>query len=168
MATTEDNKMLTIDVGVNGGICYRNEKGDINCAKPSKSFDENVKIIDNLIGDNICLSDVKIYIEHQSLRKPDIISGRWFSIHKLCIHYETLKSVCSCLGGEPISVTPQEWQSIFFLKGKTYKDKKKRLKEIATKLFPELKVNLWNCDALLLLYYKTKIKDGYKIRRTRG
>jgi hypothetical protein len=110
--------------------------------------------------------NIKIYIEHQSLRKPDFTRGIWFNIHKLCIQYEQLKNACFTIGGTPVSITAQEWQSIFFVKGTTYKDKKKRLKEIATKLYPDIKVTLWNCDALLMLYYKNKINDGKKVRRS--
>lgn len=161
----EFRQIITIDVGVNGAIVYQDEHGEIFMEKIKETFNENCDIFVKLLlmtnGHR-----VEMYVEHQSLRKPDLASGRWFNIHKLCIQYEMLKNVCFAFGGNPQPLKPQEWQSMFFVKGQTYKDKKKRLKEIATKLYPELKVTLWNCDALLMLYYKNKIKDGKKIRRT--
>jgi hypothetical protein len=167
MEMIEDCKrqILTIDVGVNGGICYQDKFGIIKCRKLKNEW---VELSDQL-SELIELDDpeeIEFYVEHQNLRKPDIVSGRWFNIHKLCIQYEMIKNCISSLGGKPISITPQEWQSIFFQKGTTYKDKKRKFKDLATKLFPELKVTLWNSDALLMLYYKNKLKDG-KIRRTR-
>ena len=164
--TGEYKEIVTIDVGVNGGLAYQKSDGTILLKKITNDYVQNSDILFSAVG-NQTLENISIYVEHQSLRKPDILSGRWFNIHKLCIDYNMWLNIAMCLGGEPQSLKPQEWQSIFFVKGTTYKDKKKRLKEIAKKLYPKEKVTLWNCDALLMLYYKNKVKDGTKIRRTR-
>lgn len=161
----EYKKIITIDVGVQGGVCYQDKFGIIKCRKLKTDWVGMADLMSDLIEMDP-VEEISFYVEHQNLRKPDVISGRWFNIHKLCIQYEMIKNVIHCLGGIPTPINPQEWQSIFFQRGQTYKDKKKKFKELASKLYPELKVTLWNCDALLMLYYKNKIQNG-KIRRTR-
>ena len=68
------------------------------------------------------------------------------------------------------TVTPRKWQSYYEVPKITDKYKRKRwLKEKAISLFPNTKVTLNTCDALLIVnyakemqYYKKKEKKGRK------
>ena len=52
------------------------------------------------------------------------------------------------------TITAIKWQKIYQLTpGKCYTEHKNLLKTKAQQLFPELKITLWNCDAILLMEY---------------
>jgi hypothetical protein len=54
-------------------------------------------------------------------------------------------------------VSPQKWQSLYYgLKGTPYREKKKRCRELAKRLYPTEKVTLQNADAFLILNYSIK------------
>jgi hypothetical protein len=54
-------------------------------------------------------------------------------------------------------ISPQKWQSMYTgLKGTPYREKKKRCRELAKRLYPTEKVTLQNADAFLILNYSIK------------
>lgn len=69
--------------------------------------------------------------------------------------------ICEAFGIVPIEVMPAQWQKVCFVKKSgTRQAWKNILKEIAQKRFPNVKVTLGNCDALLLLSYGMLMSRG--------
>jgi crossover junction endodeoxyribonuclease RuvC len=71
-------------------------------------------------------------------------------------NYGTLRGMLAAFGMRRHFITPQKWQPQFGLSGRpdeTTTEKKNRHKAKAQELFPNVKVTLWNCDALLLATY---------------
>ena len=53
----------------------------------------------------------------------------------------------------PNHITPQKWQKAYHPLPKVKKDRKKKLYELASDMFPEVKVTYMVCDALLIAAY---------------
>lgn len=69
--------------------------------------------------------------------------------------------ICEAFGITPIEVMPAQWQKVCFAKKSgTRQQWKNRLKEIAQRRFPSVKVTLQNADALLLLSYGMLMTNG--------
>ncbi len=81
------------------------------------------------------------------------------------LHYpledkRSINAVLTCLKDIKVNeITPQTWQKPLNLSAKNYKDRKKELKEIAIKRFPDIKVTGWNQDALLMMDFIKPKKD---------
>lgn len=66
------------------------------------------------------------------------------------------------LGIEPFEVEPQRWQKGLFLpRGLTYSKRKQQLRNKAQRAFPQVKVTLKTCDALLIWLYASRASFGY-------
>lgn len=75
--------------------------------------------------------------------------------------YGFLKACAMCNGFKLELVTPQNWQRILQLgtRGKMSKTQwKNKLKGVAQRLYPDMKVTNQNADALLILEYAVKTK----------
>jgi len=142
--TGEFDIILAIDVGVNGGFVAKFPDGRINIEKMPKEFDQMCDLF-SLYSGSIA------FVETQHLRKSDVYSGRWHNIHKLCMQFQKTKDALICAKIQVNEITPQTWQKPLNLSAKNYKDRKKELKEIAIKRFPDIKVTGWNQDALLMM-----------------
>jgi len=69
-------------------------------------------------------------------------------------NYGIMLGICEGFGITPVEVMPTEWQRMTFTrKSGTRQAWKNQLKEIAQRRFPDVKVTLSNCDALLILSY---------------
>jgi len=81
--------------------------------------------------------------------------GKQFRIAHMVSGYKMLKQVIEMSGLELIEVHPATWQSKLKLriKGENKTDRKKRYKDTAQRLYPDIKVTMNNCDALLILKY---------------
>ncbi len=150
------NTIITIDPGVNGGYAvqtlydeYGNKSKEIAVFKMQTDFEELCKSF-------LFYDSAVAYIENQQLRKTDFFNNTWFNIHKLCIHTETIKNALRCTGIKVIDLDAKKWQKLYFLQSRTYKDRKKELKEKAKRIFHDHKVTAWNCDCLLMLNYINK------------
>ena len=146
------DKIITIDCGVSGA--YAIKKPYDSTIKTYKLKNDFFDLCDQFIDH----SDAIAFVESQHLRKFDFLSGRWHNIHKLCLHYQRIKDSLNCCGVDVIELSPAKWQKYFKLKSKKYKDRKNELKEHAVRIFPDQKVTLWNCDALLMMDYILKQK----------
>lgn len=80
-------------------------------------------------------------------------------------------AVVAC-GVRPDLVAPQTWQAAFTVSRETTggrTDRKALLKELAQRLFPQLKVTAYICDALLMaLYCKAKVEGTLHLLKKRG
>ena len=98
-----------------------------------------------------------IFLEKVQLRPDDIKDnpGKAFRIQRMLADFETLKTVISVCDIPFVLVNPMKWQNTLKVrvKGEERKDRKKRFQRAAIDCYPDVKVTLWNCDALLLLHF---------------
>lgn len=66
------------------------------------------------------------------------------------VNYGKWLGVISSSNIKPTLVTPKKWQDSYQPLSKEKKKRKKELKEIAEEMFPDIRVTLYNCDALLI------------------
>lgn len=95
--------------------------------------------------------------------------GRMYRLQKLKTHYAELRA-CLKINSLPyIEVQPRVWQGYLkiAIKNEDYTIRKRRYKDIATEMYPQIKVTLKNCDSLLLIEFcKRKLYyDPFWIRQ---
>ncbi|MFA5298321.1 MAG: hypothetical protein WC389_08965 [Lutibacter sp.] len=144
--------IIGIDPGMNGAIAFWKPGQLTKTYKmPSEPTDMVLilKVIKERADNPLC------FIEYQGLQGRDI-GGRQFGIVKMLKNFERLKTTMSLSGIQFIEVHSRTWQGKLNLRIKEAEDKrdrKNRYKKMAKNLFPECKVTLTNCDALLLVQF---------------
>ena len=66
------------------------------------------------------------------------------------VNYGKWLGIISSSNIKPILVTPKKWQKAYQPLSKDKPSRKRELKQIASEMFPEIRVTLYNCDALLI------------------
>lgn len=85
--------------------------------------------------------------------------GKLYRIQKMLANFEQLKATIAVCDVPFVMVHPMKWQNELKLRAKTTRKKeeknerKRRYKEIAGNLYPELKPTLWNADATLIMHF---------------
>jgi len=80
--------------------------------------------------------------------------GKIFNIIKMIKGYIELKTILKMLDFTVIDVTPKMWQNRMNLSVKeSSQDKKNRIKTFAQAVCPEIKVTLWNADAITIAMF---------------
>jgi hypothetical protein len=86
--------------------------------------------------------------------------GKIFNIVKLRDHFTQMLTILEINRVKFMLVKPKTWQSDLRLlsqKKESQTEKKNRHKELASRIFPDLKITHANADALLIAYYGKKI-----------
>lgn len=102
-----------------------------------------------------------VFVEKVQLRPDDVNGnpGKAFRVQKLLSEFEKLKAIIAMCDVPFVLVHPQKWQNELKLRAKISRKKeekserKRRYKEIAGNLYPELKPTLWNADATLIMHF---------------
>ena len=154
--------IVGIDPGANGGIvCWRpNHK--TTAVRMPKELNELKEYLEYLKG--IC--SPLIFLEKLSVRPDDVSCGeggvnmgKMYRIQKMIGNYEQLKTTITLCGIPFCMVHPMKWQNELHLrivrKGfhEEKADRKRRFKEAAAKLYPDIKATLWNSDATLIMHF---------------
>ena len=154
------NCVIGIDPGSNGGIAVfilgnltkvvKMPKNLTDLADFFAYYKENYKPI--------------VFLEKLSVRPDDVATqgdkanmGKLFRIQKLMANYEHLKALIETAGIPYVMVHPLSWQTRLRLRMRGDKmdkaERKRRYAERAASLYPEIKVALWNADALLIMHF---------------
>jgi len=142
--------ILAIDPGARGGVVAMTEDGMIECSKCPASTGEMSLIISHIV--NECyVKDYNLiaYIEKVHAFPTDARN----SAFKFGMNYGMWLGMLASSGVVTIKVTPQKWQKAFQPLSKIKKDRKKELHQIASDMFPKVKVTYLVCDALLIAAY---------------
>lgn len=93
--------------------------------------------------------------------------GKIYRIQKMLANFEHLRAVIDLSGIPYCLVHPMKWQARLCLrqKGEQKADRKKRYKEVAQKLYPDVKATMWNCDAILLMEFGRAMLSDLKGRK---
>lgn len=105
-----------------------------------------------------------VFLEKLSVRPDDVVvkddraaMGKMYRIQKLMANYEHLKAIIETIGIPYVQVHPLSWQTKLKLRVRGQHeekaDRKRRYAEHAAKLYPEVKVTMWNADALLIMHF---------------
>lgn len=158
--------IIAIDPGANGSITHVKIKDgkmtSLICVKMPTEFSDMNRYLGEItegLGRSIC------FIEKVGMNPSDMYGGKAFGIMKLLKNFEFLKAALTENNIGYIEVHPATWQSVLKLrlpKGspkETKTERKNRYKEAAQGYFPDMKVLLYNSDALLILAFGwTKLK----------
>lgn len=153
------NTFIGIDPGKGGAICIV-KPGFIHVVNMPDSIHGISNYIDQFIEEGrtiACIEAVRL--------RPGDTGGKQFRIDKLLKNYTTLKTILSMKEIPFIEVGGMKWQRglNIYKKDEEYEDRKRRLKEIAQKYFPDIKVTLKKADALLIsLFIVTMYKNDRK------
>lgn len=108
-----------------------------------------------------------VFMEKVTVRPDDVKvdgtaanMGKLYRVQKMIADFEQMKALLTVLNIPFVLVNPMKWQSELKLrvavKGKPKEeksDRKKRYRDIAGKLYPEIAPTLWNADATLIMHF---------------
>lgn len=154
--------IIGIDPGANGGIVKWRPNEKITAIQMPKDLTELRNYLEYL--KTICSPIV--FLEKLSVRPDDITPGadgvnmgKLYRIQKMLANFEQLKATIAVCDVPFVMVHPMKWQNELKLRAKTTRKKeeknerKRRYKEVAGNLYPELKPTLWNADATLIMHF---------------
>ena len=142
--------ILAIDPGARGGVVAMTEEGMIECDKCPKDIGEMSLIISDIINEcHVKDYDLTTYIENVHAFPTDARN----SAFKFGMNYGMWLGMIASNNVVPIKITPQKWQQAYQPLSKIKKDRKKELHQIASDMFPDVKVTYLICDALLIAAY---------------
>ena len=155
-----DKVYLGIDPGISGGIAaIRLHKDGTKLIHASKCARDLIELANTL---RIYIAGVKpenihIVIEQvHSMPKQGVKSTFTFGVN-----YGAWMGILGSLELAYDKIRPQQWQSIYDKSdfGPEYRDRKNGLKNLAIKLFPNTKITLYICDALLIANYCMNVNN---------
>lgn len=152
MNFTKIDTIAAIDVGVGGAISHWRNDGNISVVNMPK----DLKALNGYIAYLKSISENPIvFIEHVQMRPQDAVGGKQFGIVKMLKNYHQIETIVKTNHLPLIPVLPRTWQSRLkiYVRGEDYQVRKKRLKQIAASDYPQIKVTIKNCDALLILKF---------------
>lgn len=105
-----------------------------------------------------------VFLEKLSVRPDDVMvqgdkaaMGKMYRIQKLMANFEHLKAIIETAGIPYVLVHPLSWQTKLKLRVRgeheEKSDRKRRYAAYASRLYPTVKVALWNSDAILLMHF---------------
>lgn len=154
--------VVGIDPGSNGGIVTWRPNQNIKAIQMPKDLTDLRNYLEYL--KTICSPIV--FLEKLSVRPDDVTPGadgvnmgKLYRIQKMMANFEQLKAIISVCDIPFVMVHPMKWQNELKLRAKTTRKKeeknerKRRYKEVAGNLYPELKPTLWNADATLIMHF---------------
>lgn len=98
-----------------------------------------------------------VFLEKICIRPDDMSFGKASRVQKMLANYERLKGSLELNGIPYVMVHPMTWQKGAGLRlqgaHEEKQARKRRYREAAEKLYPNIRVTLWNADALLILRF---------------
>ena len=154
------NCVIGIDPGANGGIAIFIPGQHTKVAKMPKDITELRDFFAYYVENYKPI----VFLEKLSVRPDDVVvqgdkaaMGKMYRIQKLMANFEHLKALAETTGIPYVMVHPASWQTKLKLRVRGVHeekaDRKKRYQEHAAKLYPGVKVTLWNADALLIMHF---------------
>lgn len=154
------NCVIGIDPGANGGIAIFIPGQHTKALKIPKDLTE-LRDFFAYYMDNY---KPIVFLEKLSVRPDDVVvqgdraaMGKLYRIQKLMANFEHLKALVEIAGIPYVMVHPMTWQTTLKLRVRGQHeekaDRKRRYQKHAAKLYPGVKVTLWNADAMLLMHF---------------
>lgn len=145
--------IIGIDPGVSGGIAVYRPNHKTEVLKMPRELMNLKDWFHHMTG--IC--NPLVFVEKVQLRPDDVNDnpGKAFRVQKLLAEFEKLKTIIAMCDVPFVLVHPQKWQNTLKLrvKGEEKPERKKRYKDAAGNLYPEITATLWNADALMIMHF---------------
>lgn len=146
--------VLTIDPGSSNGGMAKFTKGKTTVHRMPKN--EEMHRLDRFLKEIADQYENPIvFIEALNMFSGDAEEhpGKAYRIKIMLANYERIKALLIGAKLPYVEIYPQSWQATLGLNksGLRDNDKKNYFKEFAIKSFPEIKVTLWNSDALCIM-----------------
>lgn len=150
--------VVGIDPGSNGGIVTWRPNQNIKAIQMPKDLTDLRNYLEYL--KTICSPIV--FLEKLSVRPDDVTlgadgvnMGKLYRIQKMLANFEQLKAIITVAEIPFVLIAPISWQQKLRIriKNEDKKDRKKRYKDIAQSLYPEIKQTMYSCDATLIMHF---------------
>lgn len=150
--------VVGIDPGSNGGIVTWRPNQNITAIQMPKDINE---LKDYLLYLKSICSPI-VFLEKLSVRPDDVTlgadgvnMGKLYRIQKMLANFEQLKAIITVAEIPFVLIAPISWQQKLRIriKNEDKKDRKKRYKDIAQSLYPEIKQTMYSCDATLIMHF---------------
>lgn len=150
--------IIGIDPGANGGIAT-SDGSSVRVAKMPRDTAELMRILEYA---KETYAHPIVFIEKLNIRRDDLSGGKVFRIERLIANQANLKMLVHVAGLPYAEIHPLTWQSRLKLrmKGEESPARKRRYKDVAQSLYPQCKVTMANCDALLIMRCAAQILDS--------
>lgn len=154
------NCIIGIDPGASGGLAVFIPGYHTIVAKMPKDI-ATLRIFFAYYAENYT---PVVFLEKLTVRPDDVsveggraAMGKMYRIQKMMANYEHLKALLEVCGVPYVMVHPMSWQTKLGLRRRGEKsekaERKRWYKERAAELYPDVRVTLWNADALLLTHF---------------
>ena len=138
--------IVAIDPGASGGLAFISDEHQIAYKCP-KTTREMFSIYNHCMAScYVECSTPTVVIEKVWAFPTDARSNAF----NFGVNYGKWLGIIASSNVKPILVTPKKWQDAYQPLSKEKKTRKKELKKIAEEMFPNIRVTLYNCDALLI------------------
>ena len=155
------NCVIGIDPGANGGIAVFIPGDHPKVVKMPKDVTELADFFQYYAATYKPI----VFLEKLSVRPDDVEimpdgkpnMGKMYRIQKLMANFEHLKAIIETSGIPYVLTHPMTWQTKLKLRvrgqSEEKNERKRRYAEKAAELYPQIKVTLWNSDALLIMHF---------------
>ena len=154
--------VVGIDPGSNGGIVTWRPNEKITAIQMPKDLTElrnYLEYLKTICSPIVFLEKLSVRLDDITLGADGVNMGKLYRIQKMLANFEQLKAIIAVCDVPFVMVHPMKWQNELKLRANTTRKKeeknerKRRYKEIAGNLYPELKPTLWNADATLIMHF---------------
>lgn len=150
--------IVGVDPGSNGGIVTWRPNQNITAIK----MPEDINDIRDYLNHLKTICSPIVFLEKLSVRPDDVTPGadgvnmgKLYRIQKMMANYEQLKAIITVAEIPFVLIAPISWQQKLRIriKNEDKKDRKKRYKDIAQSLYPEIKQTMYSCDATMIMHF---------------
>lgn len=149
--------IIAIDPGALGGIAiWRDE-----CVKVVK-MPKDIRLLSELLSYYKEIGNPIVIVERVQARPDDVRPdgsgvnmGKMYRVQKMIANFEQIKATIRLSNIPYMLVHPLTWQARLGIrrKGEEKSERKKRYREEAAALYPQICATMWNCDALLIMHF---------------
>lgn len=150
--------LMAIDPGATGAIVMQRQDYPVQVVKMPDTPRDLYELLRGLHNINFEVRAVVEKISTGIAMKPDAdgamkMQRRVSSMMKLQKHvgHVEMALIACCIPFEEVS--PQKWMQIIPDRPKDQAQRKRAIKDFVQRRWPDVKVTLWNADALGILYY---------------
>lgn len=155
--------VIGIDPGAAGGIVVWRPSYNAKAIKMPREINE----IRDFLSYQKEICNPIVFLEKLNIRPDDVMIGgdskanlgKLYRIQKMLQNFEHLKAIITVSDIPFVLVNPMKWQNELKLrvkvKGKKEEkaERKRRFRDIAGQLYPEISPTLWNADATLIMHF---------------
>lgn len=153
----QSNLYIGIDPGKNGGVCLLNNEGDYYRALAFRCPDSDSMhktLLEHMANFKVDFDNIYVAIEKVWAFPSDARS----SAFKFGFNSGIWMGILYAMDLNIKEVIPREWMKFYDMPKMDKKNRKKWLKELSEKLYPNIKVTYNVSDAILIANYLKEIK----------